>query len=147
MGYDKAADNTWEDEDNCTGSTLLIEAYWDDHGGRPAIMSSAQKKGSRKRTLSTPISEGGAAKRRRQNGTADSDSKANGASDWKPPSDLENWDDKVSDVETVEKTDKGLILVYLHWYFPLSNWLTCAGKTGKDLLMILRLCIKSARKG
>jgi chromobox protein 1 len=141
MGYDKESDNTWEDEDNCVGSQQLVDVYWEEHGGKPAI-ASAQKKGSaRKRNLSTPVSEGGATKRRRQS-TGEEDSpvrqKTNGVASWKPPADLENWDDKVTGVETVERMDNGLILVYLNWYSSLRNRSDYPGKMGNDRPTIVR---------
>jgi len=117
LHYDKEEDNTWEDEENCQGSVQLIDAYWNERGGRPEITSSAQKRGSgRKHNQSTPASEGGTKRRRH---STDDDTpvrqKTNGMNAWEPPKDLVSWDDKVANVETVEKTENGLVLVYLHW--------------------------------
>lgn len=64
------------------------------------------------------MSENGATKKRRQTLTQDTSPTQNTSIDiasWQPPADLENWDDKVAEVDTVEKVDNGLILVYLHW--------------------------------
>ena len=40
---------------------------------------------------------------------------------WEPPNELPSWEDLVAEVETVEKTSKGLILVYLIWYVSLCT--------------------------
>ncbi|KAL2315268.1 Chromatin-associated protein swi6 [Schizosaccharomyces pombe] len=34
-GYDDPSDNTWSSEADCSGCKQLIEAYWNEHGGRP----------------------------------------------------------------------------------------------------------------
>lgn len=124
LGYNKPEDNTWEDEENCEGSHQLIATYWDSIGGKPTL--SAAKPG-RKRNISTPLSDRGTdrTKKRRQETSEDSTpvpaSKAISISAWRPPADLESWDEKVAAVETVEKTDNGMVLVYLLWYcFPLA---------------------------
>jgi hypothetical protein len=36
--------------------------------------------------------------------------------EWKPDVTLRTWEGLVAEVETVEKTEDGKILVYLHWY-------------------------------
>jgi hypothetical protein len=95
-----------------------VDRYWEEHGPKPEIDTPKNRPG-RKRNMSTPGSEGAATKKRRQNPGGENTpipERLNGASSWKPPTDLDSWDDKVAEVETVEKTDKGLILVYLHWY-------------------------------
>jgi len=119
LGYDKPEDNTWEDEENCVGSHQLIDAYWLSIGGKPAI-SAAKPAAARKRNVSTPSSDrAGDAKRRRRQDTSEEGTpvpvKTMQISEWKPPADLESWDDKVAAVETMEKTDNGMILVYLLW--------------------------------
>lgn len=115
LGYDKESDNTWEDEENCEGSEQLINEYWAANGGKPSFKQGP----GRKRNLSTPASDGAGAKKRRESvpeEKAPVQQKATDISTWKPPADLENWDDKVSYVDTVERTDNGLVLVYLQWY-------------------------------
>ena len=97
----------------------MINRYWESVGGKPSVLTPVKAPG-RKRNLSTPASDGGggATKKRRQSaleGKTPVQSKTTEISNWKPPADLETWDDKVADVETVEKTDSGLILVYLQW--------------------------------
>lgn len=130
LGYDKPEDNTWEDEENCQGSHQLIQNYWDSIGGKPTL--SASKPG-RKRNISTPASDRSAnrtTKKRRQDTSEDSTpipaAKAIHISEWKPPPDLTSWDDKVAAVETVEKTDNGMILVYLLWYGTHSKFVVCS---------------------
>jgi len=116
LGYDNSNDNTWEDEDNCEGAQQLINLYWEKVGPKPSL--TIPNKGGRKRNLSTPASETGATKRRRKSSTEEptpSSNKVIEVSSWEPPADLDNWDDQVADVETMEKTDNGLILVYLQW--------------------------------
>jgi hypothetical protein len=100
------------------GSHLLIDAYWDSVGGKP---STSAVKPARKRNVSTPASDRPDAKRRRRQDTSEESTpaplpaKAIAISEWKPPAELESWDDKVAGVETMEKTDGGLVLVYLLW--------------------------------
>jgi len=140
LGYDKSEDNTWEDEENCEGSHQLIQSYWDSIGGKPLL--SAAKGPGRKRNLSTPLSDRIATKKRRQVGDTSEEStpvpapKAIQISEWKPPSDLASWDDKVAAVETVERMENGMILVYLLWYEPAGTilWagsLTLGRKNGR----------------
>jgi len=80
---------------------------------------SAVKGPGRKRNVSTPLSDRvNTMKKRRtsEDSTPVPASKAIQISEWKPPSDLASWDDKVAVVETVEKMENGMILVYLLWY-------------------------------
>ena len=97
----------------------MINQYWESVGGKPPLLTPVKGPG-RKRNLSTPASDGGAAptKKRRQSAVEEKTPvppKVTEISNWKPPADLETWDDKVADIETVEKTDSGLVLVYLQW--------------------------------
>lgn len=97
----------------------MINQYWESIGGKPSVLTPVKGPG-RKRNLSTPASDGGAPTKKRRESSLEEktpvQSKVTEISNWKPPADLENWDDKVADIETVEKTDSGLILVYLQWY-------------------------------
>lgn len=116
LGYDNPKDNTWEDEDNCEGAQQLITLYWEGLGGKASIPT--PNKGGRKRNLSTPASDTGATKRRRKSPTEEPTPPSNRVIEvpsWKPPADLNDWDDLVADVDTVEKTDNGIIVVYLQW--------------------------------
>ena len=72
--------------------------------------------------MSTPGSDSGSRKRRQLTGANDNSmNKENSLLDdlWEPPNELPSWEDLVAEVETVEKTSKGLILVYLIWYVSL----------------------------
>jgi len=115
LGYDKESDNTWEDEENCDGSQQLIDAYWERIGGKPEILQTTP---ASKRRISTHAPET-ASKRHRRQTTKEEPSPSYRSADpssWTPPTDLESWDDSVADIDDVEKTEKGLILVYLLWY-------------------------------
>jgi hypothetical protein len=90
----------------------LIDTYWERIGGRPQIPQTTP--GRKRRTLS-PGSETGPKRQRRQGQTTSTTSRPANPSLWTPPADLESWDDAVSDIDDVEKTDTGLILVYLRW--------------------------------
>jgi chromobox protein 1 len=117
LGYDKPEDNTWEDEENCVGAHELIDKYWESIGGKPTL--SAAK--PRKRNVSTPSDRAVDTKKRRRRESSEESTpmpvpgKTMQISEWKPPTDLESWDDKVAAVETMEKTDSDMILVYLLW--------------------------------
>lgn len=97
----------------------MINQYWESIGGKPSVLTPVKGPG-RKRNLSTPASDDGTTTKKRRESSLDEkasvQSKVTEISNWKPPADLENWDDKVAHIETVEKTDSGLILVYLQWY-------------------------------
>lgn len=101
------------------GAHLLIDAYWASAGGKPSLSAA---KPARKRNVSTPASDRAAdSKRRRLQDTSEESTpmpvpaKAMAISEWKPPAELESWDDKVAGVETMEKIDDGMVLVYLLW--------------------------------
>jgi hypothetical protein len=101
------------------GSHLLIDAYWESAGGKPSLSAA---KPARKRNVSTPASDrAGDAKRRRRQDTSEESTpvplpaKTMQISEWKPPAELESWDDKVAAVETMEKGDNGMVLVFLLW--------------------------------
>jgi chromobox protein 1 len=54
-----------------------------------------------------------------------------GQSTWKPPSDLASWDDRIAEVETVERTAEGPLLVFIIWYGSIwERVLTCLRKNG-----------------
>ena len=70
--------------------------------------------------MSTPASDTGAIKKRRKSESEEpppTSNKVVEVSTWTPPADVDSWDDMVAHVETVEKTDNGLICVYLQWYY------------------------------
>lgn len=54
-----------------------------------------------------------------------------GQSTWKPPSGLASWDDRIAEVENVERTAEGPLLVFILWYGSVSERvLTCFRKNG-----------------
>lgn len=99
-----------------------MNAYWESvPGGKPSL--EAKSGSARKRHLSTPLSDTGSRKRR-QTGVKDDSPIKRYEDTWKPPKDLASWENLVAEVETVEKTASGLILVYLLWYllsYGLAN--------------------------
>lgn len=129
----------------------MINQYWEKIGGKPSLIETPNQGSGRKRNSSAPASNGGAQPKRRRQTAAEEKTplqqKVTEMSNWKPPADVESWEDKVGHVETVERTDKGLLLVYLQWY-PMSYafGLTVIGKMVVNLVMTQLLCIKSVRK-
>jgi hypothetical protein len=98
----------------------LISVYWEKLGGKPSIPTPNKGGPGRKRNLSTPASDTGATKKRRKSPTEEpppTSNKVVEVSTWIPPADVDSWDDMVAHVDTVEKTENGLICVYLQWYY------------------------------
>ncbi|KAK9760188.1 Chromobox protein 3, variant 2 [Basidiobolus ranarum] len=92
-------DNTWEDEDNLFCHEL-IEAY-------------LKNKESAKNTPGTKNSRGKSAKRAKTDSSDEEE-----ASPIKKnikEEDLENWEDQVQEVETVERDESNTLKVYLIW--------------------------------
>lgn len=131
------------------GSIQLINTYWDKLGGKPSI--TAPNKGpGRKRNISSTASEDTTTKKRHRGESEEKKpvqrKSSAEASTWKPPADMESWDDKVAHVETVERTDDGLLLVYLQWYlniFSFNGVNPATGKMDASHATILPLSIKS----
>jgi hypothetical protein len=158
LGYDKESDNTWEDEENCLGSKQLLDTYWESRGGRPDLTKPGP---GRKRKVSTPLSEIKQKKRhsspssevkskRRQSSSVvgenhtPSKNRVREASSWKVPYDIEEWDPLVARVDTIEKTDTGLIMIELEWYGSVyCRVVNGVGMMDIDRAMIRRLFIKS----
>lgn len=117
LGYDKASDNTWEDEANCLGSQQLLDTYWESKGGRPDLSKPGP---GRKRKIQPPAYEVVKHKKRDSSSVVEEDhtplkNRVQKASSWKVPDD-DDWDSHVARIETVEKTEKGMLLVQVEWY-------------------------------
>jgi len=90
-------DNTWENEDNIFCEDLLI-AYWEKQPkGRDGAKQQAAKK------------------KRKADEATDSNIEEVLLDHQYPPEDLEDWESEVIEVETVERTSKGELNVYLIW--------------------------------
>lgn len=106
-GYEKKSDMTWEPEENCAGAKEVLEEYFKSLGGKPKY-SAASNKRSRPSTSGTP-----AASKKKSKTTSTNDSPAAVEEPkWKPPAG--SWEDEISAIDTIEKTEKGLIC-YIQW--------------------------------
>ncbi|KAK8059046.1 chromo domain-containing protein 2 [Apiospora phragmitis] len=139
-GYEKKADQTWEDEDNLTeNASLVLREYLESVGGRQAILEETE----------TVASQKSAKKRGRPAGSASSGTPANGkrtkrgshpasqtppasvsGKEWKPPAG--SWEDQVGFVDACHDENTGKLLVYLTW----KN----GHKTQHDLKVVYSRC-------
>ncbi|KAA8910048.1 hypothetical protein FN846DRAFT_940463 [Sphaerosporella brunnea] len=111
--YPSKKDWTWEPEENLMGgSDEILQEYYRSIGGRPVPKT---KKRGRPSTASfmTPAKS---TKKSRISIAASTISESPLAETkegkWKPPSG--NWEDQITHIDTIEKTDNGLI-AYVQW--------------------------------
>lgn len=105
-GYEKKSDRTWEPEENCEGAKEIVREYFRQLGGRPEPPESKNDK-KRSRSSGGPVSN----KKKKSTPVNDSPAPAEEAK-WKPPAG--SWEDEIQAIDTIEKTDKGLIC-YVQW--------------------------------
>ncbi|KAF8464387.1 hypothetical protein BDZ91DRAFT_254264 [Kalaharituber pfeilii] len=106
-GYEKKSDMTWEPEENCAGAKDVVEEYFESIGGRPKYSAPTNKR-SRPSTSGTP-----AASKKKTKTTPSNESPAPiDEPKWKPPAG--SWEDEIQAIDTIEKTEKGLIC-YIQW--------------------------------
>jgi len=105
-----------------------VDEYWENMGGKPVIRSSKRK------------SDGDGSAKKRQRGDQPAVTSTS-------KSEVDNWDDAVEKVVTMEKTETGLILVYLDWYVFCSRFETdlVAGRMDTSRVTIAPQSTKSAR--
>lgn len=112
-GWPSKKDWTWEGEENLLGSAdEILQAYYDKHGGREAILQQSAEASSKKkrgRQAAAPAAN----KRAKKNGHPDSGTPPVSAKKWSPPSG--SWEDEIELIEACEQDDNGRLLVYLSW--------------------------------
>ncbi|CAJ2504705.1 Uu.00g120990.m01.CDS01 [Anthostomella pinea] len=114
-GYDKKADQTWEDDDNLRENAAeVLEEYLAKLGGREQVLAEAQtalktKKRGRPST-GTPTN---GTKRRRNDGHPASATPPANARAWKPPQG--SWEDDVESIDACHDENTGKLIVYLTW--------------------------------
>jgi len=117
-GYERKSDMTWEPEENCEGAKEILQQYYTSIGGRPTFESSPALKGKRSRTSlgSTPAASK-AVKRTKTSTPAATNKNGNESPPadgdaWNPPKG--SWEDEITCIDTIEKTEKGLVC-YVQW--------------------------------
>lgn len=106
-GYDKKSDMTWEPEANCDGAKEIVAEYFRSVGGRPVY--EAPSEGKKRARASTG---GNASAKKKKVTPARDNSDGPEEPKWKPPAG--SWEDEIQAIDTIEKTDKGLIC-YVQW--------------------------------
>ncbi|KAF8459434.1 hypothetical protein BGX38DRAFT_1148641 [Terfezia claveryi] len=106
-GYEKKSDMTWEPEENCAGAKDVLEEYFQSVGGKPKYSAPTNKRSRQSNVGSTP----GTAKKKKTTSSNESPAPAEEPK-WKPPAG--SWEDEIQAIDTIEKTDKGLIC-YIQW--------------------------------
>ncbi|KAI1301047.1 heterochromatin protein one [Xylaria venustula] len=114
-GYEKKADQTWEEEDNLReNATDVLDEYLASVGGRDSIIEEAQsalKTKKRGRPSSgTPVN---GTKRRRNGSHPASATPPASARAWKPPQG--SWEDAVESIDACHDENTGKLIVYLTW--------------------------------
>ncbi|ETS78347.1 hypothetical protein PFICI_10409 [Pestalotiopsis fici W106-1] len=115
-GYTKAEDQTWEDEDNLNeNASAILEAYFEEHGGREKIISDSQagtkKKRGRPAATSTPTN--GSKRSKRDTHPASGSPPASHTKAWTPPAG--SWEDHVASIDACHDEHTGKLVVYLSW--------------------------------
>lgn len=90
-----------------SGAKDVVDEYFQSIGGKPKF-SAASNKRSRPSTSATP-----AASKKKSKTTPSNDSPVPAEEPkWKPPAG--SWEDDIAAIDTIEKTEKGLIC-YIQW--------------------------------
>ncbi|KAI1748595.1 heterochromatin protein one [Xylaria castorea] len=114
-GYEKKADQTWEEEANLRANAAgVLDEYLEGVGGRDKILEEAQtalktKKRGRPST-GTPTN---GIKRRRNDGHPASATPPASTRAWKPPQG--SWEDDVESIDACHDENTGKLTVYLTW--------------------------------
>jgi len=104
-GYEKKSDMTWEPEENCEGAKEVLDEYFESIGGKPQYAAPTNKRS--RPSVGTP----GTAKKKKTTPSNDSPAPTEEPK-WKPPPG--SWEEEIQAIDTLEKTEKGLIC-YLQW--------------------------------
>ncbi|KAI5849785.1 hypothetical protein BZA05DRAFT_401545 [Tricharina praecox] len=148
VDYPLKKDWTWEPEEHLTGgSDVILQDYYKSIGGRPKQqMSAVRKRGRQSVGASAAGTPAKSAKKPRTSVTAslaspvgsfraespdeEKDTRKQTKGDkWKPPAG--NWEDVISHIDTIEKTDAGLVC-YVQW----SN----GRKSQHDVSVVYKKC-------
>ncbi|KAI0142689.1 heterochromatin protein one [Xylariaceae sp. FL1272] len=115
-GYEKKADQTWEDEDNLKeNATQVLNEYLESVGGRDKIMDEglAALKTKKRGRPSAGTAANGAKRRRNDDHPASSTPPASSARAWKPPGG--SWEEDVESIDACHDENSGKLIVYLTW--------------------------------
>jgi len=104
-GYEKKSDMTWEPEENCEGAKEVLDEYFESIGGKPQYAAPTNKRS--RPSVGTP----GTAKKKKTTPSNESPAPTEEPK-WKPPPG--SWEEEIQAIDTLEKTEKGLIC-YLQW--------------------------------
>ncbi|KAI1124730.1 heterochromatin protein one [Nemania abortiva] len=114
-GYEKKADQTWEEESNLRENAAgVLDEYLESVGGRDTILEEAQTalKTKKRGRPSTGIPANGAKRRRNDSHPASATPPAS-ARAWKPPQG--SWEDHVESIDACHDENTGKLIVYLTW--------------------------------
>ncbi|MCJ1328697.1 hypothetical protein MMC10_005374 [Thelotrema lepadinum] len=126
QGYDET-ENTWEPEENLVGAQDILEAYFEDIGGRPSANSKAKKRGRKSNTSAVETPEPSAKKTKtgfegRRGRPPKGESSDNlawpaaNSDDWQPPKPIKDaWEDLLVIVETIEVEENGSKWAFIQW--------------------------------
>ncbi|KAK7935495.1 hypothetical protein PG985_000990 [Apiospora marii] len=137
-GWEKKADQTWEDEDNLKdNASLVLREYLESVGGREKILDeteaaatqkSAKKRGRPAGSSGTPAN--GKRTKRGSHPASQTPPASVSSKEWKPPAG--SWEDEVAYVDACHDENTGKLLVYLTW----KN----GHKTQHDLKVVYSRC-------
>ncbi|KAK8046528.1 Chromatin-associated protein swi6 [Apiospora saccharicola] len=137
-GWEKKADQTWEDEDNLKdNASLVLREYLESVGGREKILDetesatsqkSAKKRGRPAASSATPAN--GKRTKRGSHPASQTPPASVSSKEWKPPAG--SWEDEVGFVDACHDENTGKLLVYLTW----KN----GHKTQHDLKVVYSRC-------
>ncbi|KAF2136458.1 uncharacterized protein K452DRAFT_292378 [Aplosporella prunicola CBS 121167] len=105
LGYEKAADRTWEPEENLEGAKDALQEYFDKIGGRPTAQPKQKKRKSSQAASNTPEPKGSGhrGKKAKSEGSGTPDTKAvvRKEKEWTPPAG--SWEEHVQHIDTIEE--------------------------------------------
>ncbi|KAI1341263.1 heterochromatin protein one [Xylariaceae sp. FL0016] len=114
-GYDKKADQTWEEEDNLKeNATQALDDYLESVGGRAKIIEETRaglKTKKRGRPAANTPTNG--TKKRRNDGTSETPPASASVRTWKPPAG--SWEDDIESIDACHDENTGKLIVYLTW--------------------------------
>ncbi|KAI5807418.1 hypothetical protein DFH27DRAFT_523063 [Peziza echinospora] len=110
-GYEKKSDMTWEPEENCAGAKDVVKEYFASLGGRPKYQPPAPASAKRGRASTGAATPAASSKKKKTTPSNESPAPADEPK-WRPPAG--SWEDEIQAIDTIEKTEKGLIC-YIQW--------------------------------
>ncbi|KAI0204497.1 heterochromatin protein one [Astrocystis sublimbata] len=113
-GYEKKADQTWEEEENLReNAAVVLDEYLDSVGGREKIVEEAQTALKTKKRGRPSTGTPNGTKRIRNGSHPASTSPPASARAWKPPQG--SWEDHVESIDACHDENTGKLTVYLTW--------------------------------